>query len=350
LDIIFLSTNYTTLAPDVPFAVRIGVLNQSGNGYAAEQTIRAGGTAVTASLTSSVPTVGQLVTSNGSGSAGSVTIGVGQSRSPGTVAAGGVAFDPQIVGSTTVAATIPGYTALPGAQVNVSVTVPTITLGDVTVGAGLQESTSGSLQAAALAGGVQVQITSANPSRVLVSPNATTAGTSSIILTVPQGSSTFSYYVHGVEGAVGTGTVTATAALYSDGVATETVRGPALDIIFLGSGYPASAANITFAVRIGVPNEQLTGYGAEQAIRFGGTGVTATVSSSVPAVGQLVTSAGPSGSVTVAIAPGPARSPGTVAAGGVAFDPLTVGSTIVTATIPGFLALPNATVPVTISP
>ncbi len=350
LDIIFLGTSSTTLNPDAPFAVRIGVINALGTGYTAEQAIRAGGSAVTASLTSSNPAVGQLVTSVGSGGNATVVIDVGQSRSAGTVATGGVAFDPQTAGTTSVAASIPGYTALPGAQVNVTVTVPTITISDVTVGAGLQEFTSGFLQATALAGGVQVQITSSNPSRVLVSANATTAGTASILVTVPQGQSSFSYYLQGFEGAAGTATVTASAALYSDGTATETVRGPALDIIFLGSATTAGAPDIPFSVRIGVPNEQLTGYGAEQAIRAGGTGVTATVSSSAPTVATLVTSAQTAGTVTVGIVPGQARSPGTVASGGVAFDPLTVGNTTVTATIPGFLALPNATIPVTVNP
>ena len=350
LDIIFLGTSTTALSPDAPFAVRIGVINAQGTSYTAEQAIRAGGTAVTASLTTSTPAVGQLVTSIGPGGSATVVIGAGQSRSPGTVAAGGVAFDPQTAGTTTVAASIPGYTALPGAQVNVTVSVPTITIGDVTVGAGLQEFASGSLQAAALPGGVQVQITSSNPSRVLVSPNASTPGTSSITITVNQGGSTFSYYLHGVEGAVGTATVTASAALYSDGTATETVRGAALDIISLGATTTAGAANIQFSVRIGVRNEPETGFTAEQSVRAGAAPITATLSSSVPTVAQLVTSTGPSGTVTVSIAAGQSRSPGTVATGGVAFDPLAVGSTVVTATIPGYLALPGATVPVTVNP
>ena len=350
LDIIFLGTSTTTLSPDAPFSVRIGVLNAGGNGYTAEQTIRAGGTAVTATLTTSAPAVGQLVTSGGSGSNATVVIGVGQSRSPGSVATGGVALDPQTAGTTTVGATIPGYTALPGAQVTVTVSVPTITIGDVTVGAGLQESASGSLQAAAPAGGVQVHLISSNPSRVLVSPNAATPGSDSIAITVPQGQSSFSYYLQGVEGAVGTATVRATAALYTDGAATETVRGSALDIIFLGTTTTVGAANIQFSVRIGVLNEQQTAFNAEQAIRAGAAAVTATVASSAPTVAQLVTTAVTGGAVTVLLAPGQARSPGTVATGGVALDPLTVGSTIVTATIPGFLALPNATIPVTVNP
>jgi hypothetical protein len=99
-----------------------------------------------------------------------------------------------------------------------------------------------------------------------------------------------------------------------------------------------------------VLNALQTGYTAEQTIRAGGSGVTATLTSSAPGVGQLVTAAGPSGTVTVDIAPGQSRSPGTVATGGVAFDPLAAGTTTVRATIPGFLALPGATIPITVNP
>ena len=74
------------------------------------------------------------------------------------------------------------------------------------------------------------------------------------------------------------------------------------------------------------------------------------VSSSVPTVGQLVTSGGSGSNATVVIGVGQSRSSGTVATGGVAFDPQAVGSTVVTATISGFLALPNATIPVTVNP
>jgi hypothetical protein len=67
-------------------------------------------------------------------------------------------------------------------------------------------------------------------------------------------------------------------------------------------------------------------------------------------VGQLVTTAQTGGTVTVTIVPGQARSPSTVATGGVAFDPLTVGTTAVRGTVPGLVALPGATVIVTIGP
>jgi hypothetical protein len=53
----------------------------------------------------------------------------------------------------------------------------------------------------------------------------------------------------------------------------------------------------------------------------------------------------------VAIAEGQARSPSTVAAGGVAFDPLASGTTTISATAAApVVVVPNATVNVTVNP
>jgi hypothetical protein len=54
-------------------------------------------------------------------------------------------------------------------------------------------------------------------------------------------------------------------------------------------------------------------------------------------------------SVTVEIAEGVYDSPSTVAAGGVAFDPLGSGTTTVSATIAGFIATAAASVEVTVT-
>ena len=78
--------------------------------------------------------------------------------------------------------------------------------------------------------------------------------------------------------------------------------------------------------------------------------MTATVTSSDVAVGQLVTTALSGGTVTVDIVPGLYYSPTSVAAGGVAFDPLSTGVTMVSVAIPGFIMLPTASVSVTVNP
>ena len=77
----------------------------------------------------------------------------------------------------------------------------------------------------------------------------------------------------------------------------------------------------------------------------------ATITNSNGAVGRLLTNAFPAGAqtVTVLIADELARSASTIAMGGVAFDPLTVGSTRVSATIPGFTSTVAANKDVAVS-
>ena len=81
--------------------------------------------------------------------------------------------------------------------------MPQITLSAPTVGSGLQVGASVSL-GASNHGGVTVHVASTNPAVVLVSPDATTPGTASIDVVVPNGTGSFSYYVQGLEQAVGT--------------------------------------------------------------------------------------------------------------------------------------------------
>ena len=84
-------------------------------------------------------------------------------------------------------------------------------------------------------------------------------------------------------------------------------------------------------------------------MRAGGGDLTATVSNENAAVGQLVTTLTTDQSVTVAIVEGQHRSASTVAAGGVAFDPLAGGTTTVNAFIAGFIATDAAAVEVTVA-
>jgi hypothetical protein len=77
-----------------------------------------------------------------------------------------------------------------------------------------------------------------------------------------------------------------------------------------------------------------------------GLTLTATVTNSNGAAAQLVTLAGGAQSRSVSIPAGASGSAATVANGGIAFDPLAVGSTTVIATIPGFTSTSAATVPV----
>ncbi|MDH4133071.1 MAG: hypothetical protein OEV95_14840, partial [Gemmatimonadota bacterium] len=229
----------------------------------------------------------------------------------------------------------------------VSVSVPGITVSSVTVGSGLQAGSNGSLGASQHSG-VTVRVASANPSLFLVAPNATTGGTPFIDIPLANGNTFFSYVVQGADGATGSATITATATGFTQGSASNTVVQPAADIIFLTSPVSSTAANDPFQVRIGIPDALGNSIQSEQARASGLSALTATLNNATATAAQLVTSLGAGQSAQVSIIGGAARSPGTVATGGVEFDPLASGSTSVSVSIPGYRIIPASTVAVTV--
>ena len=95
----------------------------------------------------------------------------------------------------------------------VTVSAPGMTLLNLPglVGGGLMTGGFAARLGATAHGGVTVRITSSNPDVLLVSPNTTTAGTPFVDIPVANGSTDASFVIHGVEGAQGTVTLTATA-------------------------------------------------------------------------------------------------------------------------------------------
>ena len=348
-DILGLPGSTTSLSVNDPFLVRLGVPNAVVTGLSAEQAIRAGGTAVTATITNSNATAARLVTTTDTSQQVTVTIPVGQARSGNTVAAGGVEFDPLGAGVDTVSATIPGFVVFPGApdSVAVTVTAPAITMftpaqGTGRLGIGLQDQGSGSLQVSNPGPGpLTVHLVSSDAAALLLAPDATTPGQSTLDVQVPVSQSSFSYFIQGV--GAGTATITASAPAYSNGTSpTVTLATPGFDILGLPGTTTSLSANDPFIVRVGVPNAAVTGLSAEQAIRAGGTAATATITNSNASAARLVTSPTTGQQVRVTIPVGQARSAITVATGGVEFDPLGAGFDTVSATIPGFVIFPGA--------
>ncbi len=344
LDIVNLTTSLTTLSPDAAFQVRIGIPNAQNTAMSTELAIRAGGTPLTATVVVDEPEIARLVTTAVTGAAVSVTIGPQQARSPSNVAGGGVALDPLTDGTVIVSATIPGLITLPTASQTRTITTSGITLQNAgVVGSGLQRQPTFSSQLGASDhGGVTVRITSSDPEVALIAPNNSTPGTEFIDVNVNAGATGFTYWVQGVESATGPVTITAQAPGFQDATVTLDVVQPALDIVGLATSLTTLSPDDPFQVRIGIPNAQNTALTTELAIRAGGVARTATVTVNDETVGRLVTSTVVGPTVTVAINPQQARSPTTVAAGGVAFDPLTGGEVTVSATIPDFLAVATA--------
>jgi hypothetical protein len=210
---------------------------------------------------------------------------------------------------------------------------PTITLDDVTVGSGLMVAIGGTLSPAAPEGGVTVRIESADPDKVLLSPNALTAGTPAIDIPLEAGVSVFNFWVHGVEGETGEVTLTGSADDFADGTATATVVETQLLFVGLPAIIGEAAPDQPFRMEVGVPTVP-----DPQVVRRGGGGLEVTVSSSNPGVARLVTSAGPGASVAIRIPEGANQSPATVGEGGVALDPLATGTTTISAEAPGALS------------
>ena len=336
LNIYNLPTSTTNLSANDPFYVRAGYYNTAGTAF--QYAYVSGAADLTVTLTSSTPTVGTLVTTPMTGASVTVTIAKGNIDSPGSVATGGAAFDPLTGGTTTVAATAPGtINTYSGSMVNVSVTATPITLadnspyGDHRTGVGLESRHSITL-GGANHGGVSVRVTSGSPSVAKVSLTDTTAGSDFIDVPFANGETVKYFYVQGVSTG-GPVTLTATQALFSNGTINVTVVAPILNIYNLPTSTTSLSANDPFYVRAGYYNTAGTAF--QYAYVSGAADLTVTLTSSTPAVGTLVTTQMTGASVTVTIAKGNIDSPGSVATGGAAFDPLSVGTTTVAATAPG---------------
>ena len=125
-------------------------------------------------------------------------------NSPRTIASGLVTTTLALTygGTATLPCTTQLLATAPNIQpdsINVTVnSIPQITVSAPTVGSGLQVGASVNL-GASNHGGVTVHVQSSAPATLLVSPDATTPGTASIDVVVPNGTGSFSYYVQGVE-------------------------------------------------------------------------------------------------------------------------------------------------------
>jgi hypothetical protein len=206
---------------------------------------------------------------------------------------------------------------------------PGISVGALTVGSGLQDNTSFTL-GAPNHGNFNVTITSSN-SAVLLSPNATTAGTNQITISVPDGVQTVGFYVQGLEGLTSTvsGTITVSATGFADGTASETIVQAALDLQGVPGTLPVGAADANIYARLGTPGAGNTSLTQVQAVRAGlpGGSISVDFSSSNLAAATLVNSAGGTGSPqTVQIAVGQSTTPTTVGGGGVSLRRVAAGN------------------------
>jgi hypothetical protein len=237
--------------------------------------------------------------------------------------AAGFQFDPVGAGSSVVAmgATPAGFSTPSNFQsITATVAASGINVSAVTLGKDLQAGASGSLQAPAPAGGVNVLLTSADPARLLLAPNATTAGTASITVNVAQNLTGFSYFVQALDGA-GTVQVNASAPGFVSGAGTMTLNPSGF-----GISTPSSISTTTLDPN---SNMQVCVYrlipatlniSTTQNLRFGLAPVSVSMTSSNPAVGTIVNTPQTIAANTNCTANG---------ATGFQFDPVGAGSSVV---------------------
>ncbi len=335
-------TSTTTLSGTSTFNVVVGAVYGGGADLFAEDVSPATG-ALTVTVTSGTPGVGALFTGGTNQAAANGLIPIGAS---GTNATGGVGFSfvPLSDGTTTLTLSSTVFSSAttnvgPASQL-VTVTPSALTLqSGIIVGGGLQIAMNGSLQAANNDGGVTINIASGDPTKLLVSPNATTPGTAFINVFVANDATSYTFYVQGVSGASGSVTVTASSAdtQFTSGTASVSVVEPQL-VFYTGlpTSEPATSADAAFEIAAFVP-----GYSYEDVAA--GSALVVTLSSSNTAAASLTTSSQTQTSpVTVTLPAGTDISPSTVSGGGVALHAVAAGSTNITATAPGILPAAQA--------
>ena len=309
---------------------------------------RAGAGPLTVTFTTPADGVGALVKAGKpAGTTQTAQIAEGAYTTPVTLNSGGVAFQPLSTGTTTVSVSAPGVVAMPNATGAVTVTQPGITVRAVTVGSGLQ-NISTALLLAPNHGPITVTLVSANAS-VLLAPNATTAGQQTITIPVADQVQDVGFFVQGADTVTATTTslVTVSAPGFTDGTATMTVMQAGIQLV----GLPSSTTNLSLSspvyAYIGLPS----GNGVGNLNRRVGAGpLTVTFTTPAGGVGELLKAGTTAGTTqTAQIVEGAYSTPLDTNSGGVAFRPLSTGTTTVSVSAPGVVATPNATGTVVVS-
>ncbi len=339
-----LRTTIDTLDPPDPFQVSVGV-PAGGNATVSAMEVRPGSPGVTVTATNSNAAIGILQTLTDSSGTVTTSVAAGESRSPTTVANGGVEFNGLSPGVTTVSVSAAGFLPMTSAAQNVTVTAPTISWiglpGDV--GSGLQTASLRAVLSVSNHGGVTVRIESTDPDIVLVSAAEEDTGEVYVDVEVLDGSTLVNFYAHGIDDTTGSVTIMATVPGFESSSEIIDVVQPALDIRDIGASVDVSDPPDAITINVGLGDAAFTRVNTLQKRRVGAPPLVATVVSSVSGTAEVVTLSDTSGTVAVDIYGGNSGSPATVAEGGVAIRGLAVGQTIVSATIPGFVLTGDGT-------
>lgn len=344
ISILSLASTFDTLDPTEDFAVRVGVPHSSLGYVLDAQGPRPGGGGVLATVSSSDPAVAQILTL--ADTSGTVTLLVDEedNTTPSTVASGGVGADGLSPGTTFISVSADGFISTDQAIHEVTVTAPTMTLSVTDVGSGLQEGLRHGQLSASGHPGVTVHIASLDSSLSLVSTGEATAGGASIDVFVPAGQTSFGYVLQALEDTTGSSGIAVSAPFFAPDTAYFDVIEPGVKFTGLGSTIDVADPGDSFYAILGKPSTGNTDIGSsnEQAARVGGGGVTVTFVTADSTLSRLVGTSTSGGTVSLVIPPSASRTPTTLGAGGVAFDGLAEGSSVVSVSAPGFISVSTA--------
>lgn len=321
------------------FRVKVGIPDLGNTVVQIAQKRRGGAPSLVVGITSADTTAARLNTLSQSGDSVTVLVDPGESMSPSTVAAGGVSLEAVAAGQTVVFASIPGFIQTGGAQQTVDVENVTITyLGlPAALGAGLETNLVTAQLGNGGHGGVNVHIAVDDTTNAKVSANALVLGNGSVDIPVPGTQTDAPFYIQSVGPAPDTIRLTASAPGFTTQVDSVEIVPAGLRIDLLPDTLSVAAADTEFVVQIGAIRADSSGILERQLLRPGIAAVPVTVTSSDTTVGILTTLFTMGDSAALTMNTGEGQTPLTVAGGGVAFDPRTMGFSVVHSTAPGFV-------------
>lgn len=199
------NVNQKTFDPDDGFAVELGYSPEGSNSFS-RLPRRFGTGPVTATITNSDPSVGELVKTPEVGDpivAQTITVTIPEGSENQSEP---IAFSPLVNGATTLSVSAPGFNTVDWPSSTITVTSPGIDVRRVpaSLGAGLYQTVYGFL-GAPNHGGVMVTVESSNPAKILVAEAGGSNPGSSVQVFVADGDTRFDYTVIGVAGETATG-------------------------------------------------------------------------------------------------------------------------------------------------
>lgn len=344
ISILSLAATFDTLDPTEDFVLRVGIPHPSLGYVQYRQDVRPGGGGVPATVASSDPSVAVVLTLADTSSTLPFLIQEGNDTTPGSVASGGVGADGLSPGTTFISVTAPGFIPMASATQEVTVTAPTMSLSVTDVGSGLQTGLRSGFLSASAHPGVVVTVSSLDSTLSLVSTGTGTAGASSVDISVAPGSTSFQYVLQALEDTTGTTGIAVSAPFFAPDTAAFNVIQPAVKFAGVQTNIDVADPVDSFYALIGKPAGGNTDIGSNsyQDARAGGPGVPVTFVTSNSTVSRLVAGAASGDTLTLTIPPGSDRTPTTFGAGGIAHDALAEGSTVISASAPGFISVATA--------